>query len=194
MAKRGVVRHTQCSVQAGQVAVKVIHLHRIGIFQLILSGEFAIDAFSDDNGIIPRIITKVYKEIEVKSKGTVYCSFIQIYNEKIYDLLSEGENVVDLSKKNFNTYIKNYNEFAIQEKNLQIREDKTNGIFIEGLNEVIVENFYDCINLLKKGEKNRKLRATNKNEMSSRSHTIFTLLVENSEKGDFKVSRYIFNF
>jgi kinesin family protein 11 len=58
-----------------------------------------------------------------------------------------------------------------------LREDKETGIYIEGVNELIVENVYDCMNLLKKGERLRKVSQTRKNEMSSRSHTIFMISI-----------------
>lgn len=49
-----------------------------------------LDIFSEDNGLIPRMLTNVFNEIENKNhKINVYCSFLQIYNEKIYDLLRE---------------------------------------------------------------------------------------------------------
>lgn len=68
-----------------------------------------------------------------------------------------------------------------KEKRLNIREDKISGIYVEGLTEYVVENVFDCVSLLKKGEKLRKIGQTRKNEMSSRSHTIFTLLFESGK-------------
>jgi len=49
-----------------------------------------LDIFSEDNGVIPRMIQNVFTEIETQDKKmNVYCSFLQIYNEKIYDLLKD---------------------------------------------------------------------------------------------------------
>lgn len=81
---------------------------------------------------------------------------MQIYNEKLYDLLQDNKSVSPL----------------------MIREDKYSGIFVEGLTEYVVTNTRDCFALLKRGEKNRKTRQTSYNVNSSRSHTIFQLLVE----------------
>lgn len=64
---------------------------------------------------------------------------------------------------------------------MNIREDKLNGIYVEGLTEYVVENVFDCVTILKKGEKFRKTGQTRKNEMSSRSHTIFILLFESGK-------------
>lgn len=94
--------------------------------------------------------------------------------------------------KDFQTYTKDYSKFKNNEDrlNLAIREDKLLGIYVEGLSEHVVENTYDCLNLLKKSESNRKVRNTSKNELSSRSHTIFVLHVEKGvvdKSGSLKV-------
>jgi len=101
---------------------------------------------------------------------TTYCSFLQIYNEKLYDLLQD-------------TYTRHP---------LQIREDKLTGIFVEGLSEYIVQSEEDCLVLLTRGEKNRIKRATKMNIKSSRSHSLFQLLIETDQidiKGMLKRSK-----
>jgi hypothetical protein len=82
-------------------------------------------------------------------------------------------------EKDFVTY-NNYNRFNkdLEQRSLNIRENKVSGIYVDGLTEYIVENVYDCTSILKKGETNRKKRLTKSNEMSSRSHTIFVLTFE----------------
>lgn len=54
------------------------------------------DAYSEDCGVIPRMITNIFNEINGDKVGkiNVYCSFLQIYNEKIQDLLGEEVNLV----------------------------------------------------------------------------------------------------
>ena len=82
---------------------------------------------------------------------TVYCSFLQIYNEKLFDLFQDKDT----------------------NKPLNIREDKYTGIFVEGQSEYVVTTAQDCFTLLKRGESNRITRQTRSNIHSSRSHTIF---------------------
>ena len=88
-------------------------------------------------GIIPRAIEDTFNGInllcdhESNTKYTVYCSFLQIYNEKLYDLLQD--------KRNKNPLV--------------IREDKYSGIYVEGLTEYVVTNTRDCFALMKRGEK-----------------------------------------
>ena len=88
----------------------------------------------------------------------MYCSFLQIYNEKLYDLLQDRHG----------------------DRPLNIREDKQMGIFVEGQSEYAVTNAADCFTLLKRGEASRITRQTRSNIHSSRSHTIFQLLIESN--------------
>lgn len=141
-----------------------------------LNNHILIDPFDDSNGIIPRMINNILTEITDKNFD-VFCSFIQIYNEKIYDLLDVSLMSEQKVQKDFRVAGKN--DFTtvnpINQRALPIREDKTRGIYIDGLTQNKVENLFDCINYLKIGENLRKKRQTNKNELSSRSHTIFML-------------------
>ena len=111
----------------------------------------------------------------------ITCSYIQIYNEQVYDLLIDEEEIVQ-EKKTFNLISgvgKNIIEKPIKQKSLKIKYDKKNGVTIEGVNEIRTPSFYDIFELLRQGEINRKIRQTNKNEMSSRSHTIFIINIQN---------------
>ena len=97
-------------------------------------------------GIIPRAIEQIFAELEQnyfrgQQEGrpedfTVYCSFLQIYNEKLFDLLQDKNG----------------------ERPLNIREDKHAGIFVEGQSEYAVTNAADCFTLLKRGESSRITR------------------------------------
>ncbi|MCQ2818468.1 MAG: kinesin family protein [archaeon] len=147
--------------------------------------EMLIDPFSESNGLIPRMLNNILTEISEKN-FSVYCSFIQIYNEKIYDLLDVNSLVDKKEKKNFRVAGKN--DFTtvnpISQRPLEIREDRHKGIYIDGLTQNPVENLYDCINYLKIGENLRKKRQTNKNELSSRSHTVFMMDLFSNERDE----------
>ena len=79
---------------------------------------------------------------------------MQIYNEIIYDLLKTDR------------------------ANLQIREDKRRGVFVEGLSEWAVRSPSDIYSLMRRGEQERKTAATKLNDVSSRSHAVFIIVVE----------------
>jgi hypothetical protein len=51
------------------------------------SVDFTFNPFSQANGLVPRTITHIFSELQESKNSTVSCSYIQIYNEKIYDLL-----------------------------------------------------------------------------------------------------------
>ena len=109
-------------------------------------------------GLIPKAVQSVFSSISTKP-FTCYCSFMQIYNEKLYDLLQD----------------------PARSKALNIREDKESGIYVENLAEFVVETETDCYELIRTGDKNRAVRQTKYNNHSSRSHTIFQLLLESDK-------------
>ena len=113
---------------------------------------------SQGSGIIPNSIHKLFEDSQGKNL-TFYCSLLQIYNENLYDLLQDPR----------------------RDKALKIRENKLYGIFVEGLAEFVVESAEDCYLLLEKGDKNRAVRQTRFNHHSSRSHTIFQVMVESDK-------------
>ncbi len=62
--------------------------------------------------------------------------------------------------------------------NLQIREDKRKGVFVEGLSEWAVRSPYEIYSLMRKGTSSRVTASTKLNDLSSRSHAVFTIIVE----------------
>jgi len=84
----------------------------------------------------------------------VRASYLQIYNELISDLLRTDR------------------------QNLLIREDKKRGVFVEGLSEWAVRTPNEIFQLLKKGASSRTKAQTKMNDLSSRSHAVFIIIVE----------------
>ena len=119
---------------------------------------------TEKHGIIPRTVYKLFDNFsESKSQSladfTIYCSFMQIYNEKLFDLLEDRES----------------------KHPLLIRENKYSGIYVQGLTEYVVTGMDECLALLFRGERNRIIRQTKLNMFSSRSHTVFQLHLENTK-------------
>ena len=111
-------------------------------------------------GIIPRMISHVFKHI-YKHEDTdfmIKVSMIEIYQEKIRDL------------------------FDVSRVNLNIREDSIKGIYVDGASERYVGCPNDVLALLEIGSANRAQAATNMNEYSSRSHSIFILTINQTNK------------
>ena len=121
------------------------------------------------HGIIPRMIEHVFDFIH-NQEGTEFMikvSMIEIYQEKIRDLL-------DLTRVN-----------------LPIREDYIKGIYVDGCSERYVGCPQDVYSALKTGSNNRVQAATDMNEHSSRSHSIFMLTINqnNKKEGFSKVGK-----
>jgi hypothetical protein len=89
---------------------------------------------------------------------------LEIYNEQISDLLEPSS------------------------ANLQMREDANKGVYVEGLLEVEVQNVQDVLHLLLLGATNRKVAATNMNRESSRSHSVFTCVIESQWECDSMIN------
>jgi kinesin family protein 3/17 len=117
----------------------------------------------DLRGIIPRAVRHIFGFIDAADKEIkflVRCSYLEIYNENILDLLG--------------TKSKNDNH-------LQIKEDPNKGIFVKDLTTVIVKSVPELERMLFAGMKNRKVGETAMNKDSSRSHSIFTIYIETAE-------------
>lgn len=84
----------------------------------------------------------------------VRASYLQIYNETISDLLKTDRS------------------------SLSIREDKKRGVFVEGLSEWAVRTPIEIYSLMQRGAMVRATAATKMNDVSSRSHAVFIMIVE----------------
>ena len=113
-------------------------------------------------GIVHLAARDIFKHIDEEPNRVflLRCSFIEIYNEEVRDLLISG---------------------AREPNILTVREDPRRGVFVNA-NENIVTSFTGLLDTLFAGEKNRSVAATGMNERSSRSHTIFRITVESRRK------------
>ncbi|XP_028550435.1 kinesin-like protein KIN-12A [Dendrobium catenatum] len=126
------------------------------------SAMTADGSLSQEMGLTPRVFemlfSRIYEEQAKQSdKQLIYqchCSFLEIYNEQITDLLDPTQ------------------------RNLQIREDIKTGVYVDCLTEEYVCQMKDVIRLLIKGLSNRRIGATSINAESSRSHCVFTCVVK----------------
>ena len=138
---------------------------------------FTYESKNPNRGIIQRTIQDIFNFIETTSdsntKFIIRASFLQIYNENISDLLKSDK------------------------KNLQIREDKKKGIYVDLLSEWAVRSPLDLYALLRRGGGSRTTSATYMNDVSSRSHAVFQITVEqmttdkelNDNKAQIKVGK-----
>nr|XP_019954441.1 PREDICTED: kinesin-like protein KIF7 isoform X1 [Paralichthys olivaceus]XP_019954442.1 PREDICTED: kinesin-like protein KIF7 isoform X1 [Paralichthys olivaceus] len=121
-------------------------------------GEANICSFRDEvQGIIPRAVADVFKLLDENdlTDFSVRVSYLEVYKEEFKDLL----------------------EVETASKDIHIREDKGN-IVLCGVKECEVEGLDEVLSLLESGNTARHTGATQMNPNSSRSHTIFTVYME----------------
>ncbi|XP_018434978.1 kinesin-like protein KIN-7N [Raphanus sativus] len=121
---------------------------------------FTMTGSETDPGIIRRSVRDIFQRIEMISdrEFLIRVSYMEIYNEEINDLL------------------------AVENQRLQIHEHLERGVFVAGLTEEIVSDAEQILKLLDSGEVNRHFGETNMNVHSSRSHTIFRMVIESRGK------------
>ncbi|KAI6210619.1 Kinesin-73 [Aphelenchoides besseyi] len=122
---------------------------------------------SNDPGLIPRLCDRIFSRIDVESNEQtnfkVEISYIEIYNEKIYDLLDPR---------------------SATKRPLKVREHAVLGPMVEGLTELAVSSFEQIHEVLNEGNKARTVASTNMNAESSRSHAVFTLRLTTRQTSD----------
>lgn len=124
----------------------------------------------EQKGVIPRISEQIFQSIltsESNIEYTVGVSYMEIYMERIRDLLRP-----DLD-------------------NLPIHEEKNKGVYVKGLSQVYVSSVDEVYQILQQGGMARAVAATNMNQESSRSHSIFLLTInqKNLETGSAKTGQ-----
>ncbi|XP_029091936.1 centromere-associated protein E isoform X1 [Monodon monoceros] len=115
-------------------------------------------------GVIPRAIHDIFQKIKKfpDREFLLRVSYMEIYNETITDLLCDTEKM----------------------KPLIIREDFNRNVYVADLTEEVVYTSEMALKWITKGEKNRHYGITKMNQRSSRSHTIFRMILESREKGE----------
>ncbi|XP_068606615.1 kinesin-like protein KIF16B [Brachionichthys hirsutus] len=112
-----------------------------------------------DAGLIPRFCEGLFSRISDATRWDeasfrTEVSYLEIYNERVRDLLR---------RKSSQTY------------NLRVREHPKEGPYVEDLSKHLVQNFTDVEELMEAGNINRTTASTGMNDVSSRSHAIFTI-------------------
>lgn len=110
---------------------------------------------------MPRSFGAIFQQIECDSSREylVRASYLEIYQEEIRDLLSKNGS-----------------------KKLELK-DKDTGVYVKDLSTFVVKTPADLMDVFNEGNINRHVGATNMNEQSSRSHSVFTITIETSEIG-----------
>ncbi|XP_045058038.1 kinesin-like protein KIF23 isoform X4 [Desmodus rotundus] len=114
------------------------------------------------------------EEVDEDSVYGVFVSYIEIYNNYIYDLLEEVP--FDPIKPKWNscsTPMRNADFVPPQSKVL--REDKNHNMYVAGCTEVEVKSIEEAFDVFWRGQKKRRIANTHLNRESSRSHSVFNI-------------------
>ncbi|KAG6029362.1 hypothetical protein E4U41_000376 [Claviceps citrina] len=124
-----------------------------------MSGDMSetLGMLSGEAGIIPRVLHQLFNKLEIDDREhCVKCSFIELYNEELRDLLAFDEGA-----------------------KLKIYDDASRkghaGTLVQGMEEKHIKNASEGIKVLQDGSLKRQVAATKCNDLSSRSHTVFTI-------------------
>uniref|UniRef100_A0A8C8RLW1 Kinesin family member 13B n=1 Tax=Pelusios castaneus TaxID=367368 RepID=A0A8C8RLW1_9SAUR len=114
---------------------------------------------ADQPGLIPRLCSSLFeraqKEENEEQSFKVEVSYMEIYNEKVRDLLDPKGS----------------------RQSLKVREHNVFGPYVDGLSKLAVASYKDIESLMSEGNKSRTVAATNMNEESSRSHAVFKIIL-----------------
>ncbi|TKA31747.1 hypothetical protein B0A50_01825 [Salinomyces thailandicus] len=129
--------------------------------------SYSMMGYGEEAGVIPKICRVMFERIEsiVQAEKNMNCtvevSYLEIYNERVRDLLNPST-----------------------KGNLKVREHPSTGPYVEDLAKLVVRSFNEIDHLMDEGNKARTVAATNMNETSSRSHAVFTLTLTQKRHDD----------
>jgi len=129
--------------------------------------SWSVVGYGPNKGIVPRFCEEIFKEIQVKrdagdeTEFEVKFSMLEIYNEKVHDLLSSHTG---------------------KKPALRIRQHSTKGFYADGLLVFPVKDYVDIERRMEEGTKNRTVASTNMNATSSRAHTIVGVIFKQKKK------------
>jgi hypothetical protein len=113
-------------------------------------------------GMIPNAFSHIFSyfddALNMKKKFLIRCSYLEIYNESIRDLLAKDVDV-----------------------KLELKETPDKGVFVKDLTTCIVKTVPEIEAYMDHGTNKRMTGETAMNKESSRSHSIFTIYIETSE-------------
>ncbi|KAL3287107.1 hypothetical protein HHI36_001588 [Cryptolaemus montrouzieri] len=117
---------------------------------------FTMMGSPENQGLIPRICKALFEKMSVNSKRgithRVQVSYLEIYQERVADLLRGRDN-----------------------SSLKVREHPKKGPYVQGLTTCLVTNYGHIQECMNRGNSHRTTASTNMNDVSSRSHAIFTI-------------------
>ncbi|KAI9718807.1 MAG: hypothetical protein M1828_006569 [Chrysothrix sp. TS-e1954] len=132
---------------------------------------FSMQGTATSPGVIPLAITDIFSFIREtpQREFLLRVSYLEIYNEKIHDLLSAP--------------ISSNGQPALQQQEeIKLREDSRRGVYASPLKEEIVQSPTQLLRVIARGDQARRTSSTQYNARSSRSHAVVQIVVESRER------------
>ncbi|AMD21134.1 HEL147Wp [Eremothecium sinecaudum] len=157
---------------------KLIQGYNAIIFAYGMTGSgktFTMSGSKQEPGLIPLCVADIFERITATATSeksyAVKVSYLEIYNEKIFDLLDSNDTAARQAGKNT--------------AGLKVRDDSTYGVKVVDLIEQKVASHSEVMKCIATGDRNRKTGETDCNTRSSRSHAIVLLRLDvtNSKTG-----------
>lgn len=146
--------------------------------------SYTIMGSIEERGVIPRFCKDLFRRVEdpqeTKVTYKVEVSFFEIYNEKIHDLLSTS---VEKTEK--------WDRSTPKKITLKVREHPTQGPYVEGLSTFQARSYADINSWIEIGNKQRATAATGMNDKSSRSHSVFVIMMTKTKKETFDGEEHV---
>ncbi len=132
---------------------------------------FSMQGTATSLGVIPLAIADIFSYIRQVAhlEFLLRVSYLEIYNEKIHDLLSGPTGT---------------GPGAAQQEEIKLREDSTRGVYASPLKEEVVQSPTQLLRVIAKGDHARRTSSTQYNARSSRSHAVVQIVVESRERVD----------
>src|SRR3978361_501206 len=127
---------------------------------------FSMQGTANSPGVIPLAITDIFSYIRENPEREflLRVSYLEIYNEKIYDLLSQST------------------PGQQQQEEIKLREDSKRGVYATPLKEEIVQSPNQLLRVIARGDMARRTSSTQFNARSSRSHAVVQIVVESRDR------------
>ena len=131
---------------------------------------FTVIGSPNNPGILPQslILLFDYYQNNKLNDFNLFCNFVEIYNEEVFDLLSNDE----LGKNKF------------YKKKLNVKENLNNIFYLQDVTFQKLNSLKDFNDSLNLGISKKVHSSTNLNQNSSRSHTIFKIILKNKDEND----------
>ncbi|KAF2499681.1 kinesin-domain-containing protein [Lophium mytilinum] len=132
---------------------------------------FSMQGTATSPGVIPLAITDIFSFIRETPdrEFLLRVSYLEIYNERIHDLLSLSTATA-------------MNGTLLPQEEIKLREDSKRGVYATPLKEEIVQSPTQLLRVIARGDNARKVAGTQYNARSSRSHAVVQIVVESRER------------